>query len=52
MTTTRRQSAPGSSGYLDVYPDRKISFFKNPFILGLTAVAGIGGLLFGYDTGT
>ncbi|XP_022641570.1 inositol transporter 1 isoform X2 [Vigna radiata var. radiata] len=51
MTTTRRQSAPGSSGYLDVYPDRKISFFKNPFILGLTAVAGIGGLLFGYDTG-
>ncbi|XP_047180478.1 inositol transporter 1-like isoform X1 [Vigna umbellata] len=51
MTTTRRQSAPGSSGYLDVYPDRKISFFKNPFILGLTAVAGIGGMLFGYDTG-
>lgn len=27
-------------------------YFKNPYILGLTVVAGIGGLLFGYDTGT
>ncbi|KAK7270047.1 hypothetical protein RIF29_22922 [Crotalaria pallida] len=42
---------PGSSGYLEMYPDRKVSFFKNPYILGLTAVASIGGLLFGYDTG-
>ncbi|KAI5402098.1 inositol transporter 1 [Lathyrus oleraceus] len=42
---------PGSSGYLDIHPERKISMFKNPYILGLTYVASIGGLLFGYDTG-
>ncbi|KAL0720555.1 hypothetical protein Bca4012_035154 [Brassica carinata] len=44
-------SAPGSSGYLDMYPERRMSYFGNPYILGLTLTAGIGGLLFGYDTG-
>ncbi|CAI8598006.1 unnamed protein product [Vicia faba] len=46
-----RQGMPGSSGYLELYPERKISYFKNPYILGVTAAAGFGGLLFGYDTG-
>ncbi|KAI4344961.1 hypothetical protein L6164_012133 [Bauhinia variegata] len=50
MTITE-QSIPGSSGYLELHPERKMSLFKNPYILGITAVAGIGGLLFGYDTG-
>ena len=45
-------SLPGSSGYLDLHPERKMFYFNNPYILGLTVVAGIGGLLFGYDTGT
>lgn len=45
-------SMPGSSGYLDLYPERKMAYFSNTYILGLTVVAGIGGLLFGYDTGT
>lgn len=44
-------SLPGSSGYLDMYPERKMRYFKNSFVVGLTVVAGIGGLLFGYDTG-
>ncbi|KAL6970775.1 Integrin alpha chain-like protein (Alpha-int1) [Sarracenia purpurea var. burkii] len=44
------ESLPGSSGYLDA-GDRKITYFSNGYVLGLTAVAGIGGLLFGYDTG-
>ncbi|XP_023528294.1 inositol transporter 1 [Cucurbita pepo subsp. pepo] len=50
MTLTL-ESLPGSSGYLDIYPERKMYYFKNPYVLGLTVVAGIGGLLFGYDTG-
>ncbi|KFK22027.1 hypothetical protein AALP_AAs71925U000400 [Arabis alpina] len=45
------QSVPGSSGYLDLFPERRMSYFGNHYVLGLTVVAGIGGLLFGYDTG-
>lgn len=48
------ETLPGSSGYLEAGVgggDRKISYFSNSYVLGLTAVAGIGGLLFGYDTG-
>ncbi|CAI8598008.1 unnamed protein product [Vicia faba] len=45
------QATPGSSGYLELYPERKMTYFKNPYTLGVTAAAGIGGLLFGYDTG-
>nr|AAO74897.1 putative Na+/myo-inositol symporter [Mesembryanthemum crystallinum] len=44
-------SIPGSSGYLDSYPERRITYFGNKFVLALTVTAGIGGLLFGYDTG-
>ncbi|KAL9240636.1 hypothetical protein vseg_014833 [Gypsophila vaccaria] len=44
-------SIPGSSGYLDSFPERRITYFSNGYVLGLTVVAGIGGLLFGYDTG-
>uniref|UniRef100_A0A7N0TUG3 Major facilitator superfamily (MFS) profile domain-containing protein n=1 Tax=Kalanchoe fedtschenkoi TaxID=63787 RepID=A0A7N0TUG3_KALFE len=46
-------SLPGSSGYSDSLsePRTKITYFSNAYVLGLTLVAGIGGLLFGYDTG-
>ncbi|KAI4374222.1 hypothetical protein MLD38_012241 [Melastoma candidum] len=44
-------SMPGSSGYFNLYPERKMTFFSNTYVLGLTVIAGIGGLLFGYDTG-
>lgn len=44
-------SIPGSSGYLESYPERRFTYFSNKYVLGLTVVAGIGGLLFGYDTG-
>ncbi|KAJ0034629.1 hypothetical protein Pint_25729 [Pistacia integerrima] len=44
-------SIPGSSGYLDAFPERRMSYFSNSYVLGLTVIAGIGGLLFGYDTG-
>ncbi|KAH9727708.1 Inositol transporter 1 [Citrus sinensis] len=50
MTLTL-ESIPGSSGYLDLFPDRRMSYFSNMYVLGLTVIAGIGGLLFGYDTG-
>ncbi|KAD5508844.1 hypothetical protein E3N88_16547 [Mikania micrantha] len=39
------------SGYIDAGIDKKITYFGNTYVLGLTVVAGIGGLLFGYDTG-
>nr|DAD25418.1 TPA_asm: hypothetical protein HUJ06_026882 [Nelumbo nucifera] len=45
------ESLPGSSGYLDSGAGRKNSYFSNPYVLGLTLTASIGGLLFGYDTG-
>ncbi|XP_027364840.1 inositol transporter 1-like [Abrus precatorius] len=41
----------GSSGYLEMHPERRIAMFQNPYIVGITFAAGIGGLLFGYDTG-
>uniref|UniRef100_A0A803LMA7 Major facilitator superfamily (MFS) profile domain-containing protein n=1 Tax=Chenopodium quinoa TaxID=63459 RepID=A0A803LMA7_CHEQI len=44
-------SIPGSSGYLDSFPERRISYFGNKYVLALTLTAGIAGLLFGYDTG-
>ncbi|KAG1331302.1 Inositol transporter 1 [Cocos nucifera] len=44
-------SMAGSSGTLDPLPRRKMSYFSNRYVVGLTVTAGIGGLLFGYDTG-
>ncbi|GLT90586.1 hypothetical protein SLE2022_085110 [Rubroshorea leprosula] len=45
------ESIPGSSGYLDLFPERRMAYFSNSYVVRLTIVAGIGGLLFGYDTG-
>ncbi|KAI3697043.1 hypothetical protein L6452_29759 [Arctium lappa] len=36
---------------LDASVEKKITYFSNKYVLGLTVIAGIGGLLFGYDTG-
>ncbi|KAJ4956434.1 hypothetical protein NE237_013217 [Protea cynaroides] len=47
----RIEDTPGSSGYLDSVHDGKVTYFSNRYVLGLTVTAGIGGLLFGYDTG-
>ncbi|XP_058102387.1 inositol transporter 1 isoform X2 [Magnolia sinica] len=44
-------SMPGSSGMLDSRSIREVSYFSNWYVIGLTLTAGIGGLLFGYDTG-
>ncbi|XP_019427406.1 PREDICTED: inositol transporter 1-like [Lupinus angustifolius] len=41
----------GISGYLEKHLDSRISFFLNSYIVAITFAAGIGGLLFGYDTG-
>ncbi|OIV91196.1 hypothetical protein TanjilG_30418 [Lupinus angustifolius] len=40
----------GISGYLEKHLDSRISFFLNSYIVAITFAAGIGGLLFGYDT--
>ncbi|KAL6903588.1 hypothetical protein ACP4OV_004401 [Aristida adscensionis] len=44
-------SMPGSSGLLDSVGKRDMKFFSNRYVLALTGAAGIGGFLFGYDTG-
>lgn len=44
-------SMPGSSGLLSATGKRDMKFFSNPYVLALTGAAGIGGFLFGYDTG-
>ncbi|KAJ0972999.1 hypothetical protein J5N97_020958 [Dioscorea zingiberensis] len=43
------ESLPGSSASL--VTKKSVTYFSNPYVLGLTITAGIGGLLFGYDTG-
>lgn len=44
-------SIPGSSGLLDAAGKRDMNLFSNRYVLALTGAAGIGGFLFGYDTG-
>ncbi|XP_024983620.1 inositol transporter 1-like [Cynara cardunculus var. scolymus] len=44
------ETFPRSPG-LDAGVEKKITYFSNKYVLGLTVIAGIGGLLFGYDTG-
>jgi len=44
-------SMPGSSGLLNAVGKRNMNFFSNRYVLALTGAAGIGGFLFGYDTG-
>ncbi|KAK7270045.1 hypothetical protein RIF29_22920 [Crotalaria pallida] len=41
----------GSSSYLEKHPERRTTILENSYIVGMTLAAGIGGLLFGYDTG-
>ncbi|XP_042438176.1 inositol transporter 1-like [Zingiber officinale] len=45
------QSSPGSSGLIDASAERDTYYFSNFYVIGLTLTAGIGGFLFGYDTG-
>ena len=40
----------GSSNYLDMHLETEIPLFQNLYIVGITFVAGLGGILFGYDT--
>eukprot|EP01018_Ginkgo_biloba_P018174 Gb_03131 [translate_table: standard] len=42
---------PGTSGSSSGSV-QKAAYFSNAYVLGLTLAAGIGGLLFGYDTGS
>ncbi|KAJ4756455.1 Inositol transporter 1 [Rhynchospora pubera] len=49
--TIDKSMMPGSSGPLEASSKKEISFWSNKYVLGLTTTAGIGGLLFGYDTG-
>ena len=42
---------PGTSGSSLPDLNKKVTYFGNGYVIGLTMVAGIGGLLFGYDTG-
>lgn len=42
---------PGTSGSSLPNLNKKVTYFGNGYVIGLTMAAGIGGLLFGYDTG-
>jgi len=42
---------PGTSASSESVVGKKVTFFGNSYVLGITMAAGIGGLLFGYDTG-
>lgn len=42
---------PGTSGSSLPDLNKKVTYFGNGYVIGLTMAAGIGGLLFGYDTG-
>ncbi|KAL9162361.1 hypothetical protein ABFS82_07G085600 [Erythranthe guttata] len=53
MTIEERRSGNlgGHNGNYNSNGEKRITYFSNSYVLGLTVVAGIGGLLFGYDTG-
>ncbi|KAL7145437.1 hypothetical protein ABFS83_07G084200 [Erythranthe nasuta] len=53
MTIEERRSgnSGGHNGNYNRNGEKRITYFSNSYVLGLTVVAGIGGLLFGYDTG-
>lgn len=49
--TIQSSPGPGSSGLIDASAKRDTSYFSNFYVIRLTLTAGIGGFLFGYDTG-